>query len=328
MRRYFSRYTVFFCSLVIIIFCCSWGFYAHETATQLAVYKLPKPLCRFFYANIDTLVANSIRPDKRRSTDRNEGAKHFVDLEAYGDSAAYKMPRSWQAAIQQYSLDTIKKYGWLPYQVEMEYDSLINAFKNKNADSIIFYADDLAHYIEDANVPLHTSINYDGQLTNQKGLHALWESAIPELELSHYNLYKKHKARYIKDKKWAIWGAIQRAHTLLPEMIAKEKEVAKNFPDSSKYEERMYYGRKTKVYTHAFARQYAVALGATINNQLLHSADMVADFWYSAWVDAGKPNLDGLYILDKTGKKQLRKEMCYNRKNKLLQNSRLRSNKE
>ena len=78
-------------------------------------------------------------------------------------------------------------------------------------------------------------------------------------------------------------------------MFAKEKEVAKHFPDSSKYMEKMYYGKKTKIYTDEFAKQYAAALSSTINDQLNYCSDMVADFWYSAWVDAGKPNLKHFY---------------------------------
>lgn len=326
-KKPFSAVILFSCC-VIIVSLCSWGFYVHETATQLAVYQLPKHLRQFFFSNIDSLTGNSIRPDKRRYADKEENPKHFIDLEAYGENAINNMPADWQAAIQKYSHDTLRKYGYVPYQVLIEYDSLINAFRQKNADSIIFYADDLAHYIEDANVPLHTAINYDGQLTNQKGLHALWESTIPELELSNYNLYKKHTATYIKDKRAAIWQAIQQAHALLPQMFEKEKEVAKNFPGDSKYIEVVRYGRKTKIYTDAFAKQYTVALGSTINDQLINSTNMVADFWYSAWIDAGKPNLKNLYRFNKKDKRRLHKELKSYKKNCLLQHDLLRAKKE
>ena len=327
MKNY-SRIFLAGSCIVIIVSLCSWGFYVHETATQLAVYELPKYVRRFFFTNIDSLTANAIRPDKRRYLDKTEAPKHFIDIEAYGDSAAYKMPMTWNEAIEKYSLDTLKKYGYVPYQISIEYDSLVNAFKNKNADSIIFYADDLAHYIEDANVPLHTSTNYDGQLSNQKGIHALWESTIPELELSSYNLHTKHKASYIKNKPAVVWNAIRKAHALLPEMFAKEKEVAQKFPDSSKYIGKMYYGKKTKIYTDAFAKQYAAALGKSINNQLISSANMVADFWYSAWIDAGKPKLKSIYNFSRSNKKQLRKELKSYRHNNLLKDSLLRAGKE
>lgn len=328
MKKYFNRPKIFISCAVIIFSLCSWGFYVHETTTQIAVYQLPRNMRQFFYSNIDSLVHNSIRPDKRRYIDKTENPKHFIDLEAFGDSAAYKMPWDYQAAVQKYSFDTLHKYGLVPYQVMIEYDSLVNAFKRSNVDSIIYYADDLAHYIEDANVPLHTAINYDGQLTGQRGMHALWESTIPEIETVNYNLYSKHKAEYVKDKPAMVWDAIRKAHALLPEMFEKEKEVAKNFPGDSKYVEKMYYGKMRKVYTEEFAKQYAKALGTSINNQLIHSANMVADFWYSAWVDAGKPDLAQLNKLHRAGKKALRKEMRANRKNDLIEKGMLRARKE
>ena len=328
MRKNVNRLGMFSCCFVIIISLCSWGFYVHETATQLAVYQLPKHLRRFFFTNMDSLTANATRPDKRRNTDKNESAKHFIDIENYGVDAINNMPYNWKDAVAKYSADTLKKYGYVPYQILIEYDSLVNAFKQKNAENIIFYADDLAHYIEDANVPLHTTNNYDGQLTNQKGLHALWESTIPELKLSNYDLYSKHKATYIKNKPAAIWNAIRTAHALLPGLFQQEKEVAKNFPDSSKYIEKMYYGKKTKVYTNAFAKRYAAALSSTISNQLIKSANMVADFWLSAWIDAGKPNLKSLYQFNKKDKKKLCKELKANKKNTLHKNDLLKAKKE
>jgi hypothetical protein len=328
MKKYINRFTLFFSCVIVIISCCSWGFYAHETATQLAVYKLPKQVRRFFFSDIDSITPNSIRPDERRSTDKTEGPKHFIDIENYGAGAMLTMPHDLKTALEKYSWDTLKKYGYVPYQVLIEYDSLVNALKHNNADSIIFYAVDLAHYIEDANVPLHTTNNYDGQLTGQKGLHALWESTIPELELSSYNLYTKHKATYVTDKTETIWTAVRRAHALLPEMFEKEKEVAANFPDSSKYEERMYYGRKAKVYTDAFARKYAAALTTTINDQLNFSANMVADFWYTAWVDAGKPNMKSQYKFQRSERKKLCKELKAYKRNDLIKDSLLRARKE
>jgi len=315
------------CSIVIVSL-CSWGFYAHETASQLAVYKLPTPLRKFFFANIDSITANSVKCDKRRYTDKQEGPKHFISIENYGNGAMMTMPHDLNAAMEKYSWDTLKKYGYVPYQIIIEYDSLVNVFKQKNADRIIFYADDLAHYIEDANVPLHTTNNYDGQLTDQKGLHALWESNIPELELNTYNLNSKHTATYVKDKSEVVWTALRRAHALLPEIFMKEEEVAENFPDNSKYVEKVYHGKKTKMYSDEFAKQYSIALSSTINDQLNYCSDMVADFWYSAWIDAGKPNLKNLYSSNHKIRKALRKEVRAYKKNELLKDGLLRANKE
>ena len=43
-------------------------------------------------------------------------------------------------------------------------------------DDVLRTAADLGHYLADAHVPLHTTGNYNGQRTNQTGIHALWET--------------------------------------------------------------------------------------------------------------------------------------------------------
>ena len=174
---------------------------------------------------MEYLVNNAPRPDVRRNQDSTEATKHFIDLEAYGDSAAWKMPLYWNDAVAKYSKDTLLKYGYVPYHVIYMKNKLVVAFKSGNKDSILFYAADIGHYIEEANVPLHTTTNYDGQFTNQKGIHALWESIVPEIEISNYNLYSTHQATYLKQPELAIWNAVRKAYLLLPNVLEKEKEV-------------------------------------------------------------------------------------------------------
>jgi hypothetical protein len=279
---------------ISIIGLSSWGFLVHKTIHQLAVYQLPSTVAPFFYANMDKLVYDAARPDIRRNTDSTEATKHFIDIEAFGENAIRKMPLEWDAAIKVYAKDSLLKYGYVPYQVIFTQDKLVEAFKMKNKDSIVFYAADLGHYIGDAHVPLHTTLNYDGQLTNQKGLHSLWESMIPELEIGNYNLFTKHKAKYLNNPALAIWKAVRNANALLPEMLAKEKEVTLQFTDAEKFRVQMRRGKEVKNYSTAFAKAYALSLKNSINNQLLASSSLIADFWYTAWVDAGKPDLSNL----------------------------------
>ncbi len=267
----------------------SWGFLIHRTVNQLAIYSLPEPLQSYFHKDQNYLVANAPRPDIRRNTDKSEATKHFIDLEAYGPNAANNMPLNWADAVKKYSQDTLLKYGWAPYLIISELDKLTNAFRSKNKDSILFYAADIGHYIGDVHVPLHTTINYDGQLTNQKGLHSMWESFIPELRIDQYQLYNSHKANYLKNPSEVLWENIRQAANLVPEMLAVEKEVSIQFKPETKYKTQMRYGKETKMYTKEFAEAYANGLGSTINAQLIASSNLIADFWYTAWVNAGKP---------------------------------------
>lgn len=321
---------MFATALAVVVLCSSWGFLVHRTVNQLAIYQLPKSMQPFFYTNVAYLVKHSVRPDQRRNTDSTEASKHFIDSEPYGDSSLWKMPFSWTEAVNTYTKDTLEKYGYVPYWVMEMKQHLTRAFKNKNSDSILFYAADLGHYIADAHVPLHTSENYDGQLTGQKGLHSLWESVIPELELSKYNLYSKHKAVYLKKPEAAIWKTVRKAYTLVADVLQQEREVSQQFTDEQKYRVQNRNGREYKSYTADFAQAYSARLKNTVNQQLLSSSSLIADFWYTAWVDAGKPDLKSLMPASYTNadKKQYKKEYKAYKKNNLLKNDLLISRQE
>ncbi|HEX7844845.1 MAG TPA: zinc dependent phospholipase C family protein [Chitinophagaceae bacterium] len=312
---------------IVVVFFSSWGFLVHRTVNQLAVYHLPKPMQSFFYSNMDYLVEQSVRPDLRRNQDSTEAPKHFIDLEIFGDSAAWKMPFNWDDAAKIYTKDSLIKYGYVPYQIIVIKNKLTEAFRSKNRDSILFYAADLGHYIGDANVPLHTSLNYDGQLTNQKGLHSLWESMVPEIEIEKYDLYNKHKAKYLSNPEQEIWDCIRRAHLLLPDVFGKEIEATKGFTDSTKFRTQVRRGREVKSFTSDFAKAYSKLLGKTINEQLISSANMVADFWYTAWIDAGKPDLSGVST-KAFDKNALKTEQKAWKKNNLIANKLLIARKQ
>ena len=316
-----------FFALTVIIVLGSWGFLVHKTINQLAVYELPSGMQKFFFKNQDYLVYNAPRPDLRRNTDQTEATKHFIDAEKYGDSALWKMPYNWSDAVRKYSVDSLYKYGYVPYVVMNVQDNLTRAMKNKNKDSILFYAADLGHYIGDAHVPLHTTENYDGQLSGQKGLHSLWESMIPELEITNYVLYNDHTAVYLKSPEAAIWNAVRQANNLLPQMLAKEKEVSANFTDETKFRIQVRNGQESKSYTTSFAKAYAESLKNTINQQLLNAASLVADFWYTAWVNAGKPDLNSL--TDWTSKEDADWKITFDayRTNKLIEQNLLQAKK-
>ena len=311
--------------VIVLILCGSWGFLAHRTVNQLAIYELPGNLRVFFFHNMEYMVRQAPRPDLRRNQDSTEATKHFIDLEMYGDSAGWKMPMQWEEAIRIYSKDSLLKYGHLPYLIMKVKDSLTMAFRRENKDSILFYAADLGHYIGDAHVPLHTTLNYDGQLTNQRGLHSLWESMIPEMELDKYQLSSSHQARYLEHPDQEIWKAIRQSYNLLNDVFLQEKEASKSFTDSTKFRLQVRRGREVKSYTSAFATAYSQRLGASINTQLIRSADLLADFIYTSWVDGGKPKLDK--VQSKKEKKIIKNELNSFRRNELIKDSLLLSKK-
>ena len=272
----------------------AWGFFGHRTITQVAVYELPASMQAFYFRHMPELVAQSTAPDERRNDDPTEGPKHFIDMDHYSEDNPFgKMPRQYDQAVEKYSADTLKKYGTVPWTIMEMKDELTEAFRQQDTLAIIKYSAELSHYLSDAFVPLHTTINYDGQLTNQKGLHSLWESQLPEKFIGDYKLVGDD-ARYIKKPLDAIWEVIQGSYGFLGETFDRATKLEKTMPPATRFTYSHRYGKTQRRYSNAFAAAYEKEVGGMVNFRLKGAASEVASMWLTAWQEAGKPNLDKL----------------------------------
>jgi hypothetical protein len=61
-----------------------------------------------------------------------------------------------------------------------------------------------------------------------------------------------------------------------------------------------------KVYSRLYAKEYHRILRGMVEQQMRASIKMTADYWYTAWVDAGQPDLKTL-INYKPGEEELKK---------------------
>jgi hypothetical protein len=278
-------------SLFLLVICSSWGFLAHKTLQQVAMYQLPDALASYFYANQDYVVQQSIRPDVRRKDDKLEDAKHYLDMDAdlFGVNFKTEIPHDFNAAVKKYTLDSLRKEGLVPWEVTRVYGRLVHAFKHELRDSVLFYAADLGHYVADAHVPLHTTKNHDGQLTGQKGMHVLWESLVPEDQLPTYVLNQVEGVNYIAKPQDFIFQILLESHAMLPTMFQAEKEVRASLGESGSFEMVEKYGRQQRYYTKAFIQAYGAKVGVSVQKRMLLASSRVASFWFSAWKDAGSP---------------------------------------
>ena len=117
-------------------------------------------------------------PDLLRNLDvPGEPPRHFLDFDAYGPSPFDALPRDFDAAVKKYGRETIEKNGTLPWRVGEIYGRLVKAFERAgrketySIDDARLMSAVLAHYVADAYVPFHAAVNYDGQLTGQRGIH-------------------------------------------------------------------------------------------------------------------------------------------------------------
>jgi hypothetical protein len=319
------RITILVTSMLV---CSSWGFLVHRSNTQLAIYYLPKPLQNFYYTQAQALVNGSVQPDLRRKTDSTEATKHFIDL----DCPMYKgrsIPNSWEAVIKKYGSKKVLKEGTLPWQIKKTYLNLIKALKEQNSERIVLESADLAHYLADATVPLHTTQNYDGQLTNQTDLHELWETLCPQLFIEEYMLYENKPIKTISNIETTIWNTLRESEKMLPAIYHAEKQASIEIGNKAKYSiqtRSIQNGTDTKEvkkYTAEFAKIFHKNFGESIQKRLRYSAWLIASFWYTAWVTAGKPNLAKLYI--EPSNSQLQNEITSWQNNTLIKNGLLRA---
>ena len=179
-RTHLLLLTVFFGILGTSSLLFAWGAWGHQHISHAAVFALPPEMRIFFYNHIDYITTESTVPDVRKfaMTDREEYGRHFIDVEGFGDKPFETLPKTWKEAKAKYSADTLQKFCTLPWYVQEMQTKLTTAFKERRKDAILFLAGDIAHYIADAYMPLHTSLNHDGQLTDQRGAARLQGAAV------------------------------------------------------------------------------------------------------------------------------------------------------
>ena len=268
----------------------SWGFKAHQIIVQMAVFTLPTEMIPFYKKHWQELKQASIQPDIRRYVWEDEKPRHYIDLDHYSTSDQDSLQKSWNDVLRSIPEDTLLEYGILPYALSLTKYNLTSAMKEKNGPAIVRLSGDLAHYVGDASVPLHTTENYNGQLTGQTGIHALWESRIPELEADGYT-YWQEPANYISDVRAAIWHIILHSHSLVDSVLLIEQELARNIPQDKKYTFAEVGKKTNRTYSNQYISAYSAQMNGMVERQMQNAIKFTGDLWFTCWVDAGQPNL-------------------------------------
>lgn len=274
----------------------AWGFYAHRRINRMACFTLPPEMFPFFKRHIDFISDEAVGPDRRRYAVEGEAPRHYIDIDHYaknGQDPFEVMPRKWQDAVAKFSEDTLQAYGIVPWHVDVMFGRLVKAFQRGNVDLILKNVADLGHYVGDAHVPLHTTENYNGQLTNQYGIHAFWESRIPELSAESYD-HLVGRARYIDSPLDAAWEYVYASHMLVEPTLRLERELSQQYPEDRKYvfEQRGNSRTPFRTYSREFTKAYEEAMQGMVEKRMNESILALGDIWYSAWVVAGQPDLD------------------------------------
>jgi hypothetical protein len=287
--------------LAVIIFfaftwqqCCCWGFFAHKKINSYSIFLLPPQMLVLYKPYADFITQHAVDPDMRRYAVVEEGPRHYIDIDHYGKYPFDSLPRKWNDAVAKFSEDTLREYGIVPWWVQTMLYRLTDAFKEKNQAKILKLSAEIGHYIADAHVPLHANSNHNGQYTDQKGIHGFWESRVPELLADKEWDFFIGKAEYIKDPGNFIWQRVLESAAASDTVLRYERELTKEFPGDQKFSFENRNGLVIRQYSSAFTKAYDARLKGMVERRMRQSIFAVASFWYTAWVNAGEPDLTKL----------------------------------
>jgi len=285
--------------LALLLILCAhtsycWGFYAHKQINYYAVFLLPPEMMVLYKPQIDFLSAHAVDPDKRRYALPAEAPRHYIDIDSYGKDAFSQLPRKWDSAKAKYTADTLNAHGIVPWWIQTMLQRLTAAFKEKNQSKILKLSAEIGHYIADAHVPLHASSNHNGQLTNQVGIHGFWESRLPELLAEKEWDFFIGKSGYIQDPASFIWKRVFESAAAADTVLSDERALAAQTGSDRRFAFEERNGLLVRQYAAGYARAYDSMMKGMVERRMRQSVYAVASFWYTAWVNAGQPDLKDL----------------------------------
>jgi hypothetical protein len=259
----------------------AWGFDAHKAIAEHFIALLPPELKPLFSQRKAYVVERSIDPDLWRTVGwEAEPPNHFVDLDFYGTYPFAELPHEYDRAVEKFGEEVVREQGTLPWRTQEFYGRLRREFESLTRpagssyalDNIVLFAAILAHYVSDGHVPLHAVVNYNGQTTNQLGIHSRWES----------ELFERNRARIkiapaaptgIADPREFMFQTLLTSNQLAEGVLQSDKKAAQG---------RAFYDEG---YFEVLAAEQLSVLERRLNDSITAVAAIVT----GAWEQAGRP---------------------------------------
>jgi hypothetical protein len=260
----------------------AWGFAAHRAIMRRAIDILPPEIKPFFVEHRDEMVYRAVDPDMWRSAGWDDDHNHFVNFGSpeLGPAPFTSMPRDYSAALQQFGPATLNRLGTLPWRQAEMFGNLQRAFERIGdgnvflVETILVFAAASSHYIQDAHQPLHASNNYNGQLTDQLGLHVRFETQLFERFESRLTLTPAPPHAFASPRDYAF-DALLASYQKMDALLKADTEAlgSKDTYDDGYFE--------------AFFTNVKPMLEERLSSAITATASVIV----SAWEQAGRPSL-------------------------------------
>jgi hypothetical protein len=259
----------------------AWGWEAHRFIMDRAIALLPTELRPLFERYRATVVERSIDPDTWRTAGFGEEAPHHqlnLDWGGYGTYPFAELPRDYAAAVAKFGRTTVEEHGTLPWRVEEYHGNLRRAFEVYRSPTplerfhLLLFSAALAHYVSDAHVPFHATVNYDGEETGQDGIHSRFETALFERYRAELKLSPQPLPAVTNPRDF-IFDRLLEGNALVPVVLEHDRTAIGR---RDVYDE-MYFTAFLAATRPVLERRLSLAIAAT--------AAMIA----GAWEAAGRP---------------------------------------
>jgi hypothetical protein len=254
----------------------AWGPAAHDIVNTWAVQTLPPEVRSFFRANRQFLVDHANDPEEWMKKDRYERKRHYIYLDKYGLFPFLSLPHEFPRAIERYGSGRVNRDGVLPWQIGEYSLRLTKALKASNWEEAKLDAAVLAHYVADARDPLHTTQNFDGQLSRQTGLADRYEIRLLD-RYAKFFILRPEGAVKIDDPTEYAFQACLEAHTWVESILLADLRAREGLQD----------------YTDDYFDRFYSQVGANVVREINQAAHDAGSYWYTGWLNAGKPMLPG-----------------------------------
>lgn len=252
----------------------AWGDKGHRIASALALKGLPPGPRAWFAGREGEVEDHASDPDHWRQ-DRKEGPRHFLDMEPYGGPD--HLPRTLEEARERLGGD-FYRLGVVPWIIQDRWRDLVEAFRSGDPARVALATSILGHYIADSHVPLHTTLNHDGQATDQRGIHSRWETGLVERFLQPGDpevLPAEADPAFLTRP----WDWLRASHALLPQLLEDDRSADRTTPA----------GDRGKLRTQAYWMMFWAKQGPGVKRQLQLAGKHLGDAVLNAWIAAGRP---------------------------------------
>jgi hypothetical protein len=272
--------------LVLTSYARAWGYDGHRRINYTASRQFNGLFGQFLKQNSEALKWYASVPDYIKGTDKNEFPRHFIDADFYDQYPFDNIPIDYDSLLIKYGKANVEKMGMAPWAIEKTCDRIIYLFKNKRFEEAIFYMGVLGHYVADLHMPLHTVINYNGQLTGNDGIHFRWEGRLVDDYIKKINPIGSKED--VVDPFWFSMKIVKESFTVHEQLFEADTKARKLLTD----------GQAKDLNTYnilPFEKPYLDVLyketEPLLKDRLGRAVVRIASIWQYCWIEAGSPEL-------------------------------------